>query len=366
MVQRNDTIFQLSLTEIAFIITFILLLLLGYLVFKEQTDRKIAEDTLKKIQSAESAEAKLIEAKSSLDSALQKAGASNPDEAIDILISSKKVLEERDSLKQQVEDLDAALTSLTELKRQTEKVAQSNKPGIILKEVESALSLQNQVRKALVEEGSASSPTTNTKISKEQQNKDEIERVKDAITATRELKKQLKEKMGEDLKHGQETQAIQDLVAAAKSYSDIAMSGVSPDQIKKENADLRGQITFLKNKMEANGGRDYPPCWADEATGKVEFLFSVEVTPDSVLVMPAWPPNREADAHSLPGLAGLISGSLHSYVSFVKNIQGIFNKSQECQCRHYVRLKSSIPDAVQSDRARLMVENYFYKIEVRR
>jgi hypothetical protein len=58
----------------------------------------------------------------------------------------------------------------------------------------------------------------------------------------------------------------------------------------------------------------------------------------------------------------------HSNLTFVSLIQGIFNwsKSQDPECRHYVQLKSSISDAVQSDRARLMVENYFYKTEVRR
>ena len=50
MAQQNDQVFQLSLTEIAFTITFLLLLLLGYLVFKEQTERLAAEAKLEKVQ----------------------------------------------------------------------------------------------------------------------------------------------------------------------------------------------------------------------------------------------------------------------------------------------------------------------------
>lgn len=42
-------------------------------------------------------------------------------------------------------------------------------------------------------------------------------------------------------------------------------------------------------------------------------------------------------------------------------------ESKEAQvARGKVQLKISVSDAVPSDRARLMVENFFYKIEVRR
>ena len=66
-------------------------------------------------------------------------------------------------------------------------------------------------------------------------------------------------------------------------------------------------------------------------------------------------------------MAGVLDGA-HSYQDFVSKIQGVFNwsRKQDPECRHYVLLRSSISDAVQSDRARLMVENYFYKVEARR
>lgn len=122
----------------------------------------------------------------------------------------------------------------------------------------------------------------------------------------------------------------------------------------------------MKNRLDARGGRDYPPCWADEA-GKVEFLFSVEVRPDSVVISPAWPARREAAARVLPGIEAVLDGP-HSNQAFANKIQGIFNwsKEQNPECRHYVQLKSTITDAIQSDRARLMVENFFYKMEARR
>lgn len=381
MAQQNDQVFQLSLTEIAFTIAFILLLLLGYLVVKEQTDRKVAEEMLAKVQSTQQATAALDAAKSSISATLNAAGSPNPDEVITKLIAADGVRAERDALRQRVEDLDAKLTALTHLRDELEKAATSRKPEITREEIESALVLQDQTKKALADAEAAQASVPNDAASKQntdssssgmptkskqEQAKEAVERLKQSIAATTELRNQLKSQLNKDVKPGQEAQAVREVVAAAKGFQDLAKTGESREAVKKENSDLRGQIVFLKNKLEARGGRDYPPCWADEVTGKVQFLFAVEVKPDSVSVKPAWPASREADAKALPGMAEVLAGISHTNANFVSYIQGIFRKSQELSCRHYVELKSSIPDAVQSDRARLMVENYFYKTEVRR
>ncbi len=40
--------------------------------------------------------------------------------------------------------------------------------------------------------------------------------------------------------------------------------------------------------------------------------------------------------------------------------------SRTQNCRHCVRQKNAIADAVTSDRRRLTIEDYFYKVEIRR
>lgn len=394
MAQRNDQVFQLSLTEIAFTIAFLLLLLLGYLVFKEQVERQAAEAELAKVQSAERASAALNTAKSELSTQLKGAGVTNPDEIISKLVAAEELRAERDQLRQRVDDLDAKLTALTELKKQLEQAATSLRPEVTQDEVLSALALQDQVRAAVEHSpvqppippsAQASSPTgakpvselqaaasasvpagTFAPVGKAVRDKEALAVVRQALLATSELKRQLKEKLDKELPAGKEGQTIQEVVAAAKGYGDLAKAGQNPGAMKKENSDLRGQVAFLKNRLDARGGRDYPPCWADE-TGKVEFLFSVEVRPDSVAVSPAWPARREAAAKALPGIDAVLAGP-NMNQAFASKIQGIFNwsKTQDPECRHYVQLKSTISDAVQSDRARLMVENYFYKVEARR
>ena len=375
MAQRNDQIFQLSLTEIAFTISFILLLLLGYLVFKEESARLAAEAALADIQTAERATESLNTAKRSFTDALQKGGTSNADEVITKLIAADEARMERDRLKQRVEDLDSKLTALTELQNQLDRAAKIDRPDITKEEIDSALALQDKVLSSIEQESTEkgkptrefnSSISANSQLTKDSRKKQAFDMVEHAFVATGELKKQLKAQLNKELPFGQEAQTVQEVVSAAKNFGDLSKGGSSTEIVKKENSDLRGQVAFLKNRLDARGGRDFPPCWADE-NGKVEFLLSIEVKPDLVVVNPAWPPRREVAAHALPGIDELLENSL-SNQKFVSGIQGIFNwsKKQDPECRHYVQLKSSITDAIQSDRARLMVENYFYKVESRR
>ncbi|MDH4381362.1 MAG: hypothetical protein QE509_05690, partial [Gammaproteobacteria bacterium] len=135
MTRRNDQVFQLSLTEIAFTIAFLLLLLLGYLVFMGQAARQDAEKKLADAQTAQSAADALNSAKTALATLLQNAGISNPDEVITKLVASEELRVERDKLQQRVDDLDARLTALTELQNQVEKVAASQRSAVTQDEV---------------------------------------------------------------------------------------------------------------------------------------------------------------------------------------------------------------------------------------
>jgi len=363
--KRSDQIFQLSLTEIAFTIAFILLLLLGYLVFKEQSERLAAERALAKIQSVEAATVAFEQAKSALTAALQGAGSVNPEEVISKLTAAEEVRSERVRLKKEIVDLNDRLTALTELQSQIEKAAASAKANVTKEEVRTALVLQEELRR-YIEGGSPSTSQDVSPRSKERL-KESVDAIKHLVEVKTELQKQLKTQLERKLEPGKEASVIQEVVTAARTYGELAKIGATADSIKKENSDLRGQVAFFKNKLDAKGGRDYPPCWAD-GNGKPQFLFIVETKPDAMVVTQGWQPERDSDARALPGLADVLSGSPHSYAGFVNRIQGIFNwsKVQDPQCRHYVQLKSTIADAVQSDRARLMVENYFYKLEVRR
>lgn len=85
----------------------------------------------------------------------------------------------------------------------------------------------------------------------------------------------------------QEAALARELESGAKQAKDLSAISEGPEALKKANADLRGQIAFLKARLDARGGRDYPPCWAEEMTGKVQFLFTIEILPEGLRLQPA-------------------------------------------------------------------------------
>jgi hypothetical protein len=400
--QRNDQIFQLSLTEIAFTITFLLLLLLGYVVMKEQKEREAAQAALARMSSQANHAAALNEATAGLAQALGAAGVKNPDDVITRMTEAADARAEAKRLRQQVEDLDAQMTAMSELKQFAASLKPTEQAGAIRNEFAKAVVFKKEVEKALNVQPAASSasaskpdaasqPTASAKPAAEprqtapaqeaeqkpgvsqaqvktdgQPEGDALKRAKDSISTAQAVRTAFEQQMGVKLKPGDEAAAIAKAVAAARSYGELAKDGASIASTKKENSDLRGQVAFLKNRLDARGGRDYPPCWADE-NGKVEFLFTVTLSGDAVAVSPAWPARREADAKALPGVTDASSAG-HTYSGFKQAVKGVFDWSnrQDPQCRHYVQLRSLVSDAVQSDRARLMVEDFFYKVEARR
>ena len=69
---------------------------------------------------------------------------------------------------------------------------------------------------------------------------------------------------------------------------------------------------------------------------------------------------------ALPGITELMANTTRTYESFTQAAKPVSDLGTQKECKHYVRFVSQIQDAVTSDRRRLMVENLFYKVEVRR
>jgi len=169
------------------------------------------------------------------------------------------------------------------------------------------------------------------------------------------------QQQGKQLSHGGEAKLAEDLVHAYQQMNRATATGLP--QIQKENADLRGQVIFLKSKLDARGGRDYPPCWADEHTGKIEYIFEIMMSVDGLKVTPAWPQQRAADAFAFPTTLQLISLKKHPLPEFIQLANPIFADSKAKSCRHYVVLRSNIADTATFNRYRYKVESMFYKSE---
>lgn len=361
MNQKNDQIFPLSLAEIAFTIVFILLLLFAYLLLKEQNEKTELKETIEAGVNIKRLIQTYERTRENVKNILERGGYEDLEEIISQLVESEDLKIRNEELAKQLEELDLQITALEEIKKIIES-ASKNINELTLQEINKALEIKAFIQKFLDERKNKASNKNFAESGEEEL----LNAVKSAFETTKTIKEKIAENFEIDIQQTDPDRIISELIEKAKNYDEFSKRGVDIKKVQKENTDLRGQLAFLKKRLDARGGRDYPPCWANEE-GKVEFLFSVELFSDKVAVKSAWPGYRSDDAFKLPSISSAISDS-HSYQSFQNISAGIlgWSKKQDPECRHYVYMKSSIMDAINSDRARLMVENYFYKLEIRR
>ena len=139
---------------------------------------------------------------------------------------------------------------------------------------------------------------------------------------------------------------------------------VPAETVARENRDLRGQVAFLKGKLEGKGGRDYPPCWAEESSGRIQYLLAIEITDHGLVVKPAWPESRKTDAQALPGIDALATAQTTFQLrAFKSAMQGIDEHSRKRNCRHYVVMRNYVSDLAVFNSYRFAIEHYFYKLE---
>lgn len=362
MADKNDQIFQLSLTEIAFILVFILMFLLGSMVVVAHQRNQELQDKLAAVEDLEQKQEDLGKVSKLLQDTLSSKNVDNPDEVIKNLVQSAHLQDEVVRLKQQVLDQDAKITALSELQKAIDEAGKGQGDGaLVQKRIEKALTLAQEIKEQLQ--------------SRLQKAEDKVllddpdyvaKSVKQIIADTTEVEKSLAEDPLLSALPGETAgQKLENLFKEYRNIDVLKKEGSDPVVVRKENSDLKGQIQFLKNKLEANGGLDFPPCWADE-NGKVQMLLTVELYEDNLNVSRAWPDSREADAQSLPNIRTVMGSAAPNYSEFLRAVKPISDLSRKLSCRHYVRIKNMIPDAVTSDRRRLSIEDYFYKVEVRR
>jgi hypothetical protein len=350
---NSDAVFQLSLSEIAFTLVFILLILLGWMYFHADEERReaLARANTLTTQTLRPYEQEAYEqARQALASQLATSGA-DADAVIERLVDSAKATAHAAALQTRIEDLEAQLSALAEVKAVLEKAGSAMAQMATEDALSSALELRTKLEQKILDPTGQSPARAARQLSDRE--------LETQISSALELRQQLDREfaqLGLSITSGHEAEWARRLVDAH----------VNKTGDERETADLRGQIAFLRGRLEARGGRDYPPCWADEQSGRVQFLFTVELHPESIVLTPSWPPAREQDARALPGIDELLGKSPHSYAGFRERVQGIFQRSNARQCRHYIQLRSRISDAASSDRARLMVESFFYKVELAR
>lgn len=345
MSNNSGQIFQLSLTEIAFILVFILMFLLGSMVFLAHKENQDLKETLKSLKNFEQKKVDFDNATKLLEETLAGKGISNPEEVIKNLVdtvNATKLLEDT-LVGKGISNPEEVIKNLIDTVNAQEEIAKLKK---LIVDQDAKITALSEIQKAI----------------------DSTKGLGDGalVAGVEKLEKSFKDDpLLAALSGETPAQKIESLVEEYREFDALKRDGSNPILVKKENSDLKGQIQFLKNRLEANGGMDFPPCWAD-ANGKVQMLLTVELHENELNVSRAWPDSREADAKALPNISAVMAAQTAAYPSFLKAVKPISDLSRQLNCRHYVRIKNMIPDAVTSDRRRLSIEDYFYKVEVRR
>jgi hypothetical protein len=331
---RTDQIYQLTLTELAFIVIFLILLLTGWMIVKTEDDRDTAlkekEAALARVEALsedgiierlQAQEASLRQAEQALGQMLAAQGTADPGALISELVKKAGAEAENQRLKKRIEDLDAQLSALEAVKKIVEDTAGSGAAG----------------RESAAPE----------------------------LLSALEFKRSVEKEAGEPVQRGREREQARRYAAAAQAVQAGAGGTEGLAGLVRENRDLRARAAWMRSQLEARGGRDFPPCWAEEATGKPQYLFTIELRDGSLRVEPAWPPERNADAERTPGLAGLVGAGSLSIPAFRARVQPLDADSRAKNCRHYVRLANRVQNLATFNRLRYTVEEFFYKFEIR-
>jgi hypothetical protein len=347
MSQKNDQVFNLSITEIWMVLAFILLLLTGWQVWRLTNEKKSLEQKVASFSDLKDREKAVDEATVVLKVKLQHLGVKSPDDVISKLVDASKARDESERLKVLLTQKDDQLAALAPIDKALEESGSKDKGKDAKRLVLETLMSYEQLKKLVTD------PSQDVKTT------DVVKRVEELAATEAAVKSVLKTDSAPS------SDQLQKMVKDATAYSEAEKSGLNPVALQKANSDLKGQVQFLNNRLNRGKGGDLPPCWVDSA-GKPEMFLTVFLKDDNLTFEPAWPASRLTDAQALPGFADLMASTTRGYEDFVRSTSAIKALGEKNECRYFVRLTSQIQSAPLSDRRRIQIESNFYKIETRR
>jgi len=249
----------------------------------------------------------------------------------------------------------------TKLKQKTQQNKQLQ--AELIKEIKD----QNQVFKRLqllearlIKAGNFSSRPT------EQQMDQLFSRMRDE-NAKGDLEQQLAQLQGE-VKSLQRYKLLDKIIMnsglADSSFHKIEQVLQQEKKISQQLQLLKGRLAYSQKKLK-NSGLGYPPCWADPQSGAVEYLYTITLYEQAMLIEAAWPDYRKVDLNLIPGAEKLVGQKLDQQ-QMRKLVKPIFNWSKAHECRHFIRIKDQKETSKQAFKQQMLViEDYFYKYLVR-
>lgn len=163
--------------------------------------------------------------------------------------------------------------------------------------------------------------------------------------------------------------AVKKAVAFNKAKNEINTNDpqIALQESYHEISNLKGQLKNRQAEVEKckglGKGADYPPCWADENTGKAEFIFDIKIIQDGGLILKMGNPSRrDEDLKKLP-IKDVILDEKIPIDSFMSTTKPLYDWSEENNCRFFV----TVLDQTGTDQKEIYkkhlkaIENHFYK-----
>jgi hypothetical protein len=309
--QRNDHVFQLSLTELAFTVIFLLLLLTGLIVAKTERERDAARaDTsraLDELAYVETKEAAVQALWTRIRLAMIQGGSADPDAVLSELMRRVDAQARADGLRARIDDLNRRLSALEEVRAVLERAAPTERGRSARELVEAGLAALQGI---------------------------------ESVTGGR-------------LRKGAEFHAAAQLATDAKRAAALAA----------ENAALEAQgepgrpVTAGETK-----GFGLPPCWVDRS-GRAQRIVEVTVSDAGLSVKPAWPIERAGEAAAIPGVARLLADERPlDLVAFRERARPVYewSRRQAPECRHYASIIVAARTVEAAVRGKNLVYEMFY------
>jgi hypothetical protein len=310
---RRDQVFQLSLTELAFTVVFLLLLLTGLMVVNTERERDAARKSEQAIRDQHAyltaKEAAVAEVWTQIRLALAQAGVKDLDERLSDLVRWTSERARVEGLRSRIDDLYSRLAALEEVRRTLERVAPQDQQRTARQLAEAAIATLHGLESAT----------------------------------------------GQRIETGKEFHTASRLAAQAKRSGALAA----------ENARLKAQLAFMNRQATATGatrGFGLPPCWADES-GRVQRIVDVTISDTGLTIQAAWPTERAHDVLALPGLLSMVSDARPlDFAAFRERVRPVYewSRKQEPECRHYAAVIIAASTVEMAVRGKNLVYEMFY------
>jgi len=131
------------------------------------------------------------------------------------------------------------------------------------------------------------------------------------------------------------------------------------EQALKDKDNLTARVKW----KGLRGGLGDPPCWFDER-GRPQYIYRITFSDSSFSVESVWPPGRSAEVVAISGARQAVSESL-SDEEFITKMEPVYEWAKEQKCSLWVEMVDVSTTKDRSNSGRLTVERYFYKNEVR-